>query len=239
MTFWTYMLHCRGGVFYIGHTDDLDRRVGDHKSGLVQGFTSDLLPVELVWAQDFLTRIEALEAERRIKGWSRAKKLALIRGDWEEISCLAKAKSGPSASSGRTGSGVKGTEIALARTVLKQLGIEAANASPHEACGILLGRDTQIEAIRPAANIHPVPATRFEIDPQALVDAFRAARVGGRQIIGYYHSHPNGDAVPSTTDRAMASGDGKVWAIIARGEVRFWRDGALGFEPLSYCLLDG
>jgi predicted GIY-YIG superfamily endonuclease len=75
------MLHCRGGKFYTGHTDDLERRIGEHQSGLVKGFTSDKFPVELVWSQDFPTRYEALSAERQIKGWSRAKKLALIRGD--------------------------------------------------------------------------------------------------------------------------------------------------------------
>ena len=102
MTFWVYLLHCRGGVFYVGHTDNLEARIGAHRSGLIKGFTSRYLPVELVWCQEFPTRLEALEAERRIKGWSRAKKLALIRGDWPAISALAKGKSGPSTSSGRT-----------------------------------------------------------------------------------------------------------------------------------------
>ena len=102
MPFWTYMLHCRGGTFYTGHTDNLDRRVNEHMSGDVPGFTHDRLPVELVWSEEFLTRHEALAAEQQIKGWSRAKKLALIRGDWEEISDLAKSKDSPSTSSGRT-----------------------------------------------------------------------------------------------------------------------------------------
>jgi predicted GIY-YIG superfamily endonuclease len=100
--FWAYMLHCRGGMFYVGHTDNLDARIGQHHSGLIKGFTSNRLPVELVWSQDFPTRYEALTAERQIKGWSRAKKMALIRGDWGEISRLAKKKDGPSTSSGRT-----------------------------------------------------------------------------------------------------------------------------------------
>jgi predicted GIY-YIG superfamily endonuclease len=102
MSFWAYMLHCKDGLFYVGHTDDLDARIGQHQSGLIPGFTRKYAPVKLVWSQDFPSRIEALEAERRIKGWSRAKKLALIRGDWERISLLAKGKSGPSTSSGRT-----------------------------------------------------------------------------------------------------------------------------------------
>ena len=98
--FWCYMLHCRGGYFYVGHTDDLDRRIGDHKSGLIPGFTGDHLPVELVWSQNFPTRYEAKVAEKKLKGWSRAKKLALIRGDWTKISILAKKKGSPSTSSG-------------------------------------------------------------------------------------------------------------------------------------------
>ncbi|WP_447761451.1 GIY-YIG nuclease family protein [Sphingopyxis panaciterrae] len=97
-----YMLHCRGRAYYVGHTDDLERRVGQHQSGAIAGFTADKLPVELVWSERFPTRIEALEAERRIKGWSRAKKMALIRGDRDKISALGKGKEGPSTSSGQT-----------------------------------------------------------------------------------------------------------------------------------------
>jgi predicted GIY-YIG superfamily endonuclease len=102
MNFWAYMLHCRGGVFYIGHTDNLELRLGQHESGTIAGFIRTYAPATLVWSQEFPSRIEALEAERRLKGWSRAKKLALIRGDWDRISALAKGKNGPSTSSGRT-----------------------------------------------------------------------------------------------------------------------------------------
>jgi len=58
MTFWTYMLHCRGGAFYVGHTDDLERRITQHQHGEIEGFTTDRLPVELVWSETFATRIE-------------------------------------------------------------------------------------------------------------------------------------------------------------------------------------
>ena len=105
MAFWTYMLHCRSGKFYTGHTNDLERRLAQHHSGQMPGFTADRLPVKLVWAQDFPTRYEALAAERRIKGWGRAKKMALIRGDWDEISRLARSKDGASTSSARTEDG--------------------------------------------------------------------------------------------------------------------------------------
>jgi predicted GIY-YIG superfamily endonuclease len=86
------MLHCRGGYFYTGHTDDLDLRIAQHRSGLIPGFTADHQPVELVWSESFQTRDEAKSMEHRIKGWSRAKKLALIRGDFDAISTLARSK---------------------------------------------------------------------------------------------------------------------------------------------------
>ena len=85
------MLHCNGGLFYIGQTDDLERRVAQHQSGSIPGFTHSRLPVTLVWSESFQLRIEAQAAEQKIKGWSRAKKLALIRGDWPLISTLAQS----------------------------------------------------------------------------------------------------------------------------------------------------
>jgi predicted GIY-YIG superfamily endonuclease len=94
MTFWTYMLHCNAGRLYVGHTDTLEARIARHQSGSVRGFTRSYLPVKLVWSQEFPTRYEALTTERQVKGWSRAKKLALIREDWPEISRLAKSKAG-------------------------------------------------------------------------------------------------------------------------------------------------
>ena len=102
MTFWTYMLHCNGGKYYVGHTDNLERRLAQHQSGSIAGFAHDHLPAVLVWSAEFVTRIEALEAESRLKGWGRPKKMALIRGDWDLIQTLAKSKGSPSTSSGRT-----------------------------------------------------------------------------------------------------------------------------------------
>jgi predicted GIY-YIG superfamily endonuclease len=103
MTFWTYMLHCADRSFYAGHTDNLEQRIGQHDQGQIAGYTQTRLPVKLVWSQAFGTRMEALEAERQIKGWSRAKKLALIREDWALISSLARSnkdKKSPSTGSG-------------------------------------------------------------------------------------------------------------------------------------------
>ena len=108
MSFWAYMLHCADHSFYVGHTDDLDARLSAHQTASIPGYTSTRLPVKLVWSSDFPTRYEAIQAERQIKGWSRAKKLALIRGDWNLISELARnseEKGRASTSSARTGNG--------------------------------------------------------------------------------------------------------------------------------------
>ena len=88
--FWAYMLRCSDGTFYIGHTDALDNRIEQHQHGEIAGYTQNRRPVELIWSQDFSSRIEALTAEKQIKGWSRAKKQALIIGDWDLISALAR-----------------------------------------------------------------------------------------------------------------------------------------------------
>jgi predicted GIY-YIG superfamily endonuclease len=93
MAFWTYMLRCADGHFYIGHTDNLEARFAAHQSGVIGGYTQNRRPVEPVWSENFPTRAEAIAAERQIKGWSRAKKHALIVGDWNLISRLAQSRS--------------------------------------------------------------------------------------------------------------------------------------------------
>ncbi|HWH22599.1 MAG TPA: GIY-YIG nuclease family protein, partial [Allosphingosinicella sp.] len=85
MSFYTYLLRCSDGSYYAGHSDDLEARVAQHQAGAIPGYTETRRPVELVWSESFATRDEAFAAERQIKGWSRAKKEALIRGDWEAV----------------------------------------------------------------------------------------------------------------------------------------------------------
>jgi proteasome lid subunit RPN8/RPN11 len=131
-----------------------------------------------------------------------------------------------------------GMEIVVTSGAIALMLAESRRNAPREACGILLGRADRIAQAAPCANVHPNPLTHFEIDPQALIDAHRAAREGGAQVAGYYHSHPSGPPHPSATDRAMAHRDGSVWAIIADNAVTFWRDGKQGFEALSYRVVD-
>ena len=92
MAFWVYILTCADGSYYTGHTDDLDKRMAEHQTGEYCAHTREKRPVTLVFTQECATRVEALEAERRIKGWSRAKKEAMMRGDWSEVSRLAKSR---------------------------------------------------------------------------------------------------------------------------------------------------
>lgn len=132
--------------------------------------------------------------------------------------------------------------VTVTSGVIATLIAEAATAVPAECCGLLLGHGTIVEA-RPTANVSADPLRHFEIDPVALIAAHRAARHGGLAVIGYYHSHPTGHPVPSATDCEHSGGDGSVWAIVApdsgAGGVAFWRDGASGFEPLSYEVVEG
>ncbi len=92
MGFWVYILPCADESYYTGHTDDLEKRLVDHYEGQCGGYTAIRMPVELVFSEEFNTREEALAFERQIKGWSRKMKEALIKGDWNEISKLAKKK---------------------------------------------------------------------------------------------------------------------------------------------------
>ncbi|MBX7457262.1 GIY-YIG nuclease family protein [Qipengyuania sp. 1NDH17] len=90
MPFWCYILQCADRKYYTGHTDDLERRIGEHQIGGYCDFTSRRLPVRLFWAERFSSREEALSCELRVKKWSRAKKEALGKADWVALSHFAK-----------------------------------------------------------------------------------------------------------------------------------------------------
>jgi len=90
MAFWTYILRCADGAYYTGHTDDLDRRIGEHQTGGFCDFTSRRRPVSLARAETFGTREEALSAELVVRKWSRARKEALMGQDWATLSFFAR-----------------------------------------------------------------------------------------------------------------------------------------------------
>jgi putative endonuclease len=91
--FWIYILQCADGSYYTGHTDNLEKRIREHDFGTFECYTKTRLPIKLVYQQACQTREECLRAEQRVKGWSRAKKAAMVRGDWAEVSRLARNKS--------------------------------------------------------------------------------------------------------------------------------------------------
>jgi putative endonuclease len=90
MQFFVYILRCNDGSYYTGHTDDLDKRMAEHQQGLGADWTRRRRPVELVWCGDAPTRDETFAFERRVKNWSRAKKEALIAGDWALVGHFAR-----------------------------------------------------------------------------------------------------------------------------------------------------
>ena len=87
-----YILKCRNGSYYVGHTDDIEKRMDQHSRGEGSSYVKERLPVELVYVEDFPTRDEAFNAERSIKNWSRKKKQALIDENFEKISQYAKKR---------------------------------------------------------------------------------------------------------------------------------------------------
>ena len=99
-----YILECADGSPYVGHSDNLEERLQQHQAGTLGGYTKSRLPVRLAYSLDYATRDDAFAAERQIKGWSRKKKAALIRGDWEELRRLARGRQRASAHPS-TGSG--------------------------------------------------------------------------------------------------------------------------------------
>ncbi|MGE0750764.1 MAG: GIY-YIG nuclease family protein [Variibacter sp.] len=91
-----YMLLCADGSYYVGSAtgDDLTKRIAEHESGVFGGYTSTRRPLTLVWSEHFDRITDAIAVERQIKGWSRAKKQALMTGNWNRLKMLAGRRGG-------------------------------------------------------------------------------------------------------------------------------------------------
>lgn len=84
--FYVYILKCKNGAYYVGHTDNIDKRMSEHHLGLIDKcYTKKMRPIQLIFLQLFDTRDAAFHAERQIKGWSRKKKEAFMKEDWQAI----------------------------------------------------------------------------------------------------------------------------------------------------------
>jgi putative endonuclease len=86
---WTYILECADGSFYVGSTTDLEQRVEQHNTGFGATYTRGRRPVRLAWAAEFERIDEAFAFEKRVQNWSRAKRIALIEGRFNDLPGLA------------------------------------------------------------------------------------------------------------------------------------------------------
>jgi proteasome lid subunit RPN8/RPN11 len=112
--------------------------------------------------------------------------------------------------------------VTITSAVRQALLTHAAETGANECCGLLVGRPGRIDIAIPTRNLSRQPATSFEIDPAVLLHAHRDARSAGRQVIGHYHSHPNGSPMPSPRDAARAVENRQLWLIIAGGGISAW-----------------
>jgi len=103
-TGFVYIIKCSDDSYYTGVTNDPERRLYEHQAGLVKGYTHSRRPVNLVWCSEEMDIWSAIETEKRIKGWRRVKKEALIKGEQEKLPELSvaywKKESHPSMNSG-------------------------------------------------------------------------------------------------------------------------------------------
>lgn len=86
--YWVYILSNQSRKLYVGVTNDLQRRVYEHKNKMVEGFTSRYNLTRLVWFDETDSVDEAIAYEKKIKGWKRCKKLELIEKnnpEWEDL----------------------------------------------------------------------------------------------------------------------------------------------------------
>ena len=91
MPSWVYILRCGDGSYYTGVSTNLEQRLDQHHNGNV-GYTAKRKPIEYLWSDEFANLDDAYAVEKQIKGWSRAKKEALMRGDWAEVQRLSRFK---------------------------------------------------------------------------------------------------------------------------------------------------
>lgn len=90
--FYLYILKCSDDSYYVGHTDNIESRFAKHQQGIASIYTKKRLPVELVYVESCASRSEALVAEHKIKKWTRRKKEALIKSNWNLLTTLSRKK---------------------------------------------------------------------------------------------------------------------------------------------------
>jgi len=126
--------------------------------------------------------------------------------------------------------------VKIRQTVFDQIVSHALDERPNECCGLLIGAADVIEDAVRARNVKK-SATRFQVEPADHFAAIRRARAAGREVIGAYHSHPNGPSYPSETDRTRLTDPSMFHVIISLAHgtrtVRAFRVAEGNFTPLE------
>jgi len=128
--------------------------------------------------------------------------------------------------------------VTVTASVIDAVVRHARAEAPNECCGILVGDEQTVEEAVRAGNISERPLTRFRIEPKDHLDALRHARLRGRDVVGFYHSHPHSPASPSPTDIAEATYPGHLFLIVGLAvdppDVRLYRFAAGNFLETTF-----
>ncbi|HKL28912.1 MAG TPA: desampylase [Natrialbaceae archaeon] len=120
--------------------------------------------------------------------------------------------------------------IVLGSTVREAIVDHAREGAPAEVCGVLAGshdrEESRAERAHRTPNVAPSPRVTYEIDPEVLFETIDEIESSGREVVGFYHSHPDGPPRPSPTDEARATWEGYSYVIVEPGadpRVGSWR----------------
>ena len=103
-------------------------------------------------------------------------------------------------------------KIILKQSDKKILSQYSENQKPNESCGILFGKNNQVLDIFLTENIDESPVN-FTISNEQLIEGYKIAEEKKMEVIGIFHSHPNSDAFPSSTDKKFMQSNPVVWVI--------------------------
>jgi len=127
--------------------------------------------------------------------------------------------------------------VKIRQAVFDQIVAHALEDRPNECCGLLIGTAEIVEDAVRARNVRR-SATRFQVEPADHFAAIRRARAAGMEVIGAYHSHPNGPSFPSETDRARLTDPSMFHVIVSLAHgtrtVRAFRIAEGNFSPLEF-----
>jgi proteasome lid subunit RPN8/RPN11 len=126
--------------------------------------------------------------------------------------------------------------VKIRKTIFDQIVAHALEERPNECCGLLIGTSEVVEDAVRARNVRR-SATRFQVEPADHFAAIRKARSTGFEVIGAYHSHPNGPSCPSETDRSRLTDPTMFHVIVSLAHgtrtVRAFRIADGNFTPLE------